>query len=565
MRPIFVLLGCCFVGTASAQDLDVKVTFLEFHKAELLQPATMSLRVEIVNPSAEPRWLVTQLLLRTALPESGRFAVGEGKDFPLHCLKFTGAKGHAMLVHFPGTPSFDALLLPGGVKIVFEKIRIDAHDARELPMWQATSLLADGKTPLEKWLPLGVASTQVTLTEKANVTHPLEDVKPDDLPKAAVKFFEAKIERKWAVPVVGYDHPPVHYQPGVRADRKKEKGVDVWQPYLTFESVQKVKVEDLAFSPDSGRLVVSLQSLKVAGLDLKTGKEIVYDAERQGFCRFLAFAPNGQLWVRQIQGIKDRSARGFLNLTTGERMPLRAIEKSGLNWIKDGVLSPDHKLLAMSDGQRVLLWDLTKDVEAGQLGRVKEPHDHALDTLTFSADGKYLTGVYQGPKVDWTAVWDLTSRKTVIEVPHLRPSLQWSVLSPDNKKLAAASKQTTAPLLWDMTKTKEIAETPLRQLDQHVKGVTLYQPLKAPNFSTTHALRFSPDGRYLAALLYNVTDLNAQQELAIWDTQSGKTLGLITELEASARSLAFSADGRFLATGDSQGRVKIWERVEPKE
>lgn len=64
---------------------------------------------------------------------------------------------------------------------------------------------------------------------------------------------------------------------------------------------------------------------------------------------------------------------------------------------------------------------------------------------------------------------------------------------------------------------------------------------------------FSPDG----ALLAGASEASPTQP--VWDVGSGELLFSLTGHEGSARSIAFSPDGRRLATGGNEGTVWIWD------
>jgi WD40 repeat protein len=82
------------------------------------------------------------------------------------------------------------------------------------------------------------------------------------------------------------------------------------------------------------------------------------------------------------------------------------------------------------------------------------------------------------------------------------------------------------------------------------KGKVLFQPKWQDNLSEyVTAVAWSPDGILAAS--------SAAGEVVLW--QDGNLLTLLPVGLASINCLAFSADGKFLATGGQDSKVRVWE------
>lgn len=66
------------------------------------------------------------------------------------------------------------------------------------------------------------------------------------------------------------------------------------------------------------------------------------------------------------------------------------------------------------------------------------------------------------------------------------------------------------------------------------------------------ALTHHPNGRILASG-------SANNNICLWDTESGKHLFTIKAHNDDVRCLAFSPDGKKLASGSADTTIKIWK------
>jgi Planctomycete cytochrome C/Anaphase-promoting complex subunit 4 WD40 domain/WD domain, G-beta repeat len=81
------------------------------------------------------------------------------------------------------------------------------------------------------------------------------------------------------------------------------------------------------------------------------------------------------------------------------------------------------------------------------------------------------------------------------------------------------------------------------------------QPIKAAHLSLVDSLAFSPDGKFLAS--------GSFQEVKLWDVQTGMLRQRLTGFSWSVVALHFAANGKMLATGGGapteDGEVKVFE------
>lgn len=287
------------------------------------------------------------------------------------------------------------------------------------------------------------------------------------------------------------------------------------------------------------------------------GRSVLCLEKHSDFVLSVAFSGDGKLLA---SGSRDTTIR-FWDPSTGEA--LGVLEGHSGSVYSVAFSSGGNKLLASaSDDTTVRLWD----VSTGETLRVFEGHLDAVYSIAFSSTNDNMLA---SSSLDTTIrLWDPSTGDALGVLQGHSGVVSSIAFSPDGTKLASAARDGTIHL-WDI-QTREARVV----VDRHGAGeiafsadgllalglkssVELWDPVTGENRCVlkghrTLGLTFSTDGRMLASR----AGRSPFSKILLWDTVTGKQLGMFGEDHDSVFDLAFSADGLLASAGDS---VRLWD------
>ncbi|KAK5205430.1 hypothetical protein LTR72_007062 [Exophiala xenobiotica] len=169
-------------------------------------------------------------------------------------------------------------------------------------------------------------------------------------------------------------------------------------------------------------------------------------------------------------------------------------------------------------------------------------HRKYVRCFTFSLDGKQLAS---GSSDCTIRLWDVATGLTSQEFEGHKALVEGVAFSPDGKRLASASEDGSVRL-WDVA-----MGSTLQTLESEVRPDTT--GYISPLDRVVYHVAFSPDGKRLASGQWNGM-------VKLWDVATGSALQTLANAHNNYVSdVAFSPDGKWLASASGEGIIKLWE------
>jgi Planctomycete cytochrome C/WD domain, G-beta repeat/Anaphase-promoting complex subunit 4 WD40 domain len=186
------------------------------------------------------------------------------------------------------------------------------------------------------------------------------------------------------------------------------------------------------------------------------------------------------------------------------------------------------------------------DVETGRPTQVFRQHTEAVYAVAFSPDDKWVAS---GAGDRSVKIWDLASGARLYTLTDPTDVVQTLAFRPRDR-------HTSAPTATDqgrITLSAAGADKTIRVWELTAEGGTLMRSLRGHGAPILRIV-YSPDGKWLASS-------DADGVVKIWDATSGQEARALEQQPDWAQGLAWSPDGSRLAVGRYDGTVGIYDAV----
>ncbi len=293
--------------------------------------------------------------------------------------------------------------------------------------------------------------------------------------------------------------------------------------------------------------------------------ELVVQTGHAGWIYSVAYSPDGKLLA---SGSSDQTVKLWDVATGTELRSLRGhtYNVESIAFSRDGTL-----LVSLGGGNDIKIWN----VLAGTLTQTIKPAAYT-NSIAISPDGQTIAG---GDNRGHINLWNLQDPREPRVLAAQTPRVNSVAFSADGRFLVGGGDEATVTI-WNL-KTDTLAHM-IKDRGYSVRTVTVspdsqtvatgsFGEVRLWNIHTGVEVRtFSEHASHIAAVAFSndgktLASANYLGTIKLWNTANGAELRTLSGHASEIKTMAFSPDGKGLASGSTDQTIKFWDLANGSE